>query len=442
MRLRHATALVVCLCYPAIATISATDHKRKDRDVLIDNKSRRITIYDNPLPPVNAPGQPVPGTNGRVAHLRSAQTLTIKPNEVVTLGIERQNPLIFKYSLRRVVLSPTADFTAASAFAGALTKLIGVAPIKRLEERISLASGQQKEADTARLSKVRELLNKVGFTDEKVAEIADLRNDLIDQVKSIRSLRKQSLDDSQLEAAKGTVRDWKVEDQKSKVTELFAIVANARNALLGALAADPTLFDTDSGLTSVVNMLSAEEANVRRLLTTAIEFSGQMALVGTPLRFGEPITFDAANDSLATIAVDYTDGAEELVKEAQLAVQPMIGEITVTFEPQNSLALGGGPSVLYVFRKNQEGTNIGWRPVGMLTVTRRSFLDGLAAPHLELGVTPESDHVGLYLGVGLRVRGVFHLSGGVTVQQMKKEKGSDWPPSGYLGVTVDLVSKK
>jgi hypothetical protein len=278
-----------------------------------------------------------------------------------------------------------------------------------------------------------------------VQEIATLRNDFVAYVGQIPLLRRQTLDDAAVASAQSEIVIWNLAEKTKKATALFAALSNARNALLKALAADPNLFDSDPGFVATINMLSSEESNVRKLLATLAQFAEGMALVGTRLPLGDPIPFNAANNATATVDISYAPGGQDVVNEVfpTPAVRPAIGEFAIAFEPYSSWALGGGPSVVYVFRKNDEDKNIGWRPVGTLTITRRSWLEGLMAPHIEIGVTPETDKIGLYFGVGLRVRGVFHLSGGVTAQQFKRSAdSSDWLASGYLGVTVDLVPKK
>jgi hypothetical protein len=426
-------------------------HKRRDRDVLIDNKKKLLTIYENPATPASPATVPPPYPDRDVATLRSAQTIIIRPNQWMQVGIDRQNPLIFVYTWKGIVLTPTADYTAAATFAASLKVLTAAAPFAAFEKSsqrmvgLPTTTDADKKTITARLSKVREISKTVGFDDGTVKEITALRNAVTRQVSNIPTLRKMTLDDASIGAAQDTVVGWNVAEQSKETNRLLSLLSNARNALLKELENDPDLFASDPGFVGTINMLSSEEANIRKLLAAAMQFAESMALVNTRLPLGDAVPFNAANNATATVEISYAAGAQDIVNDAfpNAALRPMTGTFEIKFEPYSSWALGGGPSVLYVFRKNDQDKNIGWRPVGMLTITKRSWLDGLMAPHIEVGVTPETDKIGLYFGVGLRVQGVFHLSGGVTAQQFKRSAdSSDWLASGYLGVTVDLVPKK
>ena len=78
----------------------------------------------------------------------------------------------------------------------------------------------------------------------------------------------------------------------------------------------------------------------------------------------------------------------------------------------------------------------------MLTISTPRLVQTAFSPHVEIGVTPDSDSIGLYFGGGFKIKGVLRLSMGVTVQQFKQADDSDWLPSGYFGFTIDLVPKK
>ena len=314
-----------------------------------------------------------------------------------------------------------------------------------MQARALVATTDAVKSTIARqLSKVREISAAAGFGDEQVGAIAALRNRLTNQVLAIPAYRKDTLIEASAVTAQSLVASWDVSQQARDTNALFAALTNARGALLKALEEEPDLLASDPGFAATLNLLGNEEANVRKLLATVTEFANGMALVGTRLPLGEPVSFDAANNATATVQISFAEGAQDLVFEqfTTEATRPMTGPIEITFEPYSGLTIGGGPAVLYVFRKNAEGKNIGWRPVGMLSLAKRSWVDRLTYLQLEIGVTPETDKVGAYLGVGLKVRSVFHVSFGITAQQFKKEDASDWEPSGYLGVTVDLVPKK
>jgi len=446
--------LLTTICLLLVSASAWAQHKRRDRDVLIDNTNKVLTIYKNPVT-VATPTVVTEGDRDR-ATLRATQTIYIHPNEWMQVGIDRHNPLIFEYAWKGVALTPTADYNAAVAFAGSLKDMAGLSPFANFEaaamKAVVAAAAISPAAEVAafrlqvdaKVSRVRAISAAAGFGDAEVREIAALRNALAAQALAIPKLRRATLVDADLVKSQTVVAGWDVSKQANDANRLFAALTNARGALIEELLADPTLLASDPAFSATINMVGNEEGNVRKLLGAVTEFASGMALVGTRLPLGEPISFDAANSATATVQISYAKGAQDLVFEQfkTEAARPVTTPIQITFEPYSGLVIGGGPAVLYVFRKDTDGKNIGLRPVGMLSLTKRSWIDGLTYPQLEFGVTPESDRVGAYLGVGLKVRNAFHLSFGITAQQFKKEDASDWMGSGYLGVTIDLVPKK
>lgn len=64
------------------------------------------------------------------------------------------------------------------------------------------------------------------------------------------------------------------------------------------------------------------------------------------------------------------------------------------------------------------------------------------APRFEIGVTTETDRLGFYFGVGLRVPNAFTFVGGVTTQQYKTDGKTNFMKAPYIGMSVELAPKK
>ena len=89
--------VLASICLLLASDWAWAQHKRRDRDVLIDNTNKVVTIYKNPV----TAATPAVVTDGDRdgATLRATQTIYIHPNEWMQVGIARHNPLIFKYRM-------------------------------------------------------------------------------------------------------------------------------------------------------------------------------------------------------------------------------------------------------------------------------------------------------------------------------------------------------
>lgn len=434
--------LLAIALFPTAA--GASDPKTKDSKLSLDVLHRELRNDS-------------PEREMRSSPLRPAQTFGLSPRESVTLEIYKQNPLVFSYKRNGTTQAETPDFTAAVAFAKGLQSLIDLKQfakrqnsttnfIKTYDLNVGDLFGFKTTYDASDVFDIKNAdLEKILETSGlKPSVLADLEKAVLqvgDYVEGFPGLTVRTLQDGELDKVKTEVAGWQLSDQRKAIDTSYEVIRKTHAAVAKALATTATLLQQDAWVMTTIGLFEQDESNTRALLNSAGQFQSVMAAVGKPLPLGDPILFDASHISSTSVTVTVTDAGAAAIKAAH--VDPAIGTFTFAFEPNHPpIGVSVGPGLVYVNTRQGPNDWVGaWRPAVMASFTKPESREYGTFFSVLVGVTPESDRVGGYLGLGINVLGAFSLSAGVTGQQVTVGDSHPYKPGFFLSATIDMVKK-
>lgn len=202
--------------------------------VTIDRPDQRLVVHHSKPATVNVNDDPKKSTP-----LSSPMSWTRRHDENVRVVIDDPDPLVFTYTWKGVTKSPTADFTAASAFAesvGAFAKeLSSFAPKAKAQNAAADVSGTPQSG-----SRVGPILRNLGVTPPDLEKLSTDLTTLSDWAKKIPVLTSQSAKSKQdAETVKQTVLGWDVETTVTDAQMVLKKIDAASDRLLQELLKVP-----------------------------------------------------------------------------------------------------------------------------------------------------------------------------------------------------------
>lgn len=329
--------------------------------------------------------------------------VSIEADETLAIVVVDQNPLLYTYALE-IQTTETADFSAAASFAAALAKVVTLLP----PVGGVVAGTAPHEAETT-IRDVKAALNELETALSQIPQLL---------------VASTSRDSATVIQAKQQVASWDIATLTTRLNEGW----DTLGTVLGKL--DPTATPDQPLLLEILRLQSQRSTADQGLEQLAL-FASLMAKVDTPLNLGS-VSYSASLKSTVTVKIDVNAANAKVAK----SLSPTAQNVTVTVEPYSPIRLGYGGAVVYSFVDDPKFTTeedgdgfrivksggdddfVGQKVAAMLTLTPRAWERGPLSGELHLGVNPETDELGFFVGGGIRFTDVFSFGAGITFQEV------------------------
>jgi hypothetical protein len=340
--------------------------------------------------------------------LKPSQRFFLKRGDVVILGIDDPNPLVYEYSLGPVTRTPTDDMSALLEFVRLLSGVPGAVA--------SVAKSSGTDAQKLAAQQRESTLSRYGITPELLKTFSDKFTIALGLAERVPGWIKRSESDSA-----GVRRD--VEAQK--LDDLAGDLSRMHSTMLKALHEIMRDLPEFTGRADVIPLLivASQDARITETFELLKTFDERAKQIGEPFDFSEPVAFNVANHQSVTLSISRKDSGATQVHE-------------FVFTPEQVLTFGFGATTVHAFLGNDSESVLTTVPV--LTVGSPRFLNGQA--HVQFGVEPKKDEVAVLLGLGYRVEGMFAISAGYIGRDLDSSAFKlthGW----YLGVAIFAEKK-
>jgi hypothetical protein len=346
--------------------------------------------------------------------------VSIEKGETIAIVVGDQNPLLYTYT-KDIQTTDTDDFSAASGFAAELAKLVGLFTPPPGGAAAPMG-GQPPDAgcDTPDPA-LAEAKKALAFVESNVATVRQA-------LEAIPGLlvASASTDAATVSEAKQTVASWNLELLTTNLDKGWPALDQTLRTLNGKNDCHVPVY-----LDSL--RLQSQRGSVDRGLERLEAFAPLMAKVDSILNLAS-IDYTANSKNTVTVQIAVNSANARLAKTVNLKAQ----NVKIVITPYSPIRLGFGGAAVYSFvddpsfateqvdegfkivEKSGSDDFVGQKVAAMLTLIPRAWDRGPLAGELFIGINPESEAVGLFLGGGIRFSQVFSFGLGITFQEVRK----------------------
>ncbi len=357
--------------------------------------------------------------------LSQAIELSVEKAETLSIVIGDQNPLLYTYT-KEIVTTDTADFTAASSFAATLAQLVtGLAPTPTTPLGGEAAPEAAAEDPCAPHQTAIAEANGVFAAVE--SDVENVRQALEDIPRLL--VASASTDTVIIGQAKQDVASWGLDAMRKRLNAGWPEIEKSLDKLSDLAPSNDCVRDASiEGL-----RLQTRRASTDTGLAKLAEFAPLMAKVDTALNLAS-VSFTPNSVQTVTIKIAVNSANATVAK----SVKAKALDVNVVVSPYAPIRLGYGGAVVYSFvddpsfstEKVDDGFRIvessgdddfvGQKVAAMLTLAPRAWERGTLSGEINIGINPEDDAVGIFLGGGIRFSSVFSFGIGLTFQEVRK----------------------
>ena len=292
---------------------------------------------------------------------------------------------------------------------------------KATETEEERAAREKKEADLALLIETEEAINAVKMDLQRVQKALEAIPQLL--------VDSASTEPAVVDRAKETVASWSG----------FSEALNKGWSQLGEILTrlDPTNATLHPVFLAILR-LQGEQNAADESLEQLTSFAELMIQVDTPLDIAS-IIFNPQTTAEVKISTAVNEENSKVAHGVSPSVDPTAQKIVVKVKPYSPIRLGYGGALVYSFVDDpsfstemlegggfriveESGSNdfVGQKVAAMLTLTPRAWERGTLAGEIHLGINPEQDAIGFFVGAGIRFTNIFSFGVGLTFQEVDK----------------------
>lgn len=363
--------------------------------------------------------------------LDAVRDIFLDRGNVAKIYVARANPLLYRYAAKKGDPVDTADLKAASQMLNVIKTLVqslgggaaaGDGPGRPVSTDPAVAAAF-KNHDFATAQDWTRFLRALNVDVEQLFGKADQIPAFFDDAKTDQTTVKAKVCGSDSRCT------WDVDALQKRIAGSFKRLKALRNELL-TVALNGGV--KDAPLYAAVDMVLSQEPDAMKALAAASSFVAAVAKIDTDILLDQGATYSPVKDlpidvTRTTVTIDGKE-TKDLVK------------YTFTFRPYASITYGFGTALVYSFVRDRSYTGVmkdgqlvisekvsdefvGRKIAGVFTLSPTRWVDTPWTPSVELGVNPEKGKMGIFLGVGFKVAGLFHVGAGYSAIQIAKLDG-------------------
>jgi hypothetical protein len=417
-----------------------TETKLRYLHITHTGDSPRVVIADGAAKPIES------------TPLRERMGFRLVRNEELQLVVVDGNPLAYQYTWKGIERTKTDDYTAAQNFAKTLQAVItslGTAGAAAAAARQDLASVQRMTRDfklgsewtvTARSAQPKDVVQDIldghglsGVFYETFAKTIQTLRSKIDQIEPL--IKESKVDAIQVrdkvcmptnDAETPAICDWGISTIADTIEDGYERINMAQFDILTKLG--DTSVQKDVRLIALM-FVGNHETRVRGMLEAARAFRDKAKRIHQPLTLGT-ILYSSTDRQDATVEIGELDTTGKPLSTAK--------KFVFVAEPRSSVKYGFGAAFVYSFVRGREfeaaksgdafvikqkvssDDYVGRDVAAMLSITPAKWADTGFAPSAQVGLNPEKNKVGLFVGAGFKAYDLLYFGVGISAQQIQR----------------------
>ena len=359
---------------------------------------------------------------------KTAASLPTPPSDPSDVGAVRE----FGRRMLGSIEGSTIMDRAARAAARRLQNL-DMGKITALESRDLDVLVEYRDAQAERQETIKSILDKYKLDPDFREKFGKNIGRLSEIVAGFDDLTKRSAGDrAAVQRIKQEVEKWELPQLAKDLDLAFKEIDEAEFDLLRIIGTQ-TAEDVqkESPALFALSFAKDQERKVRESLDAAEAFAARVFEIDVP-KMLEEVSYEAGQVSTLKFTIQpVEDNASVALKSGRKT-----GTFEIDFAPRSPVQIGFGGAAVYSFvekpefsteevgdkfmvvRKEQEEEYVAQNVAAVLTLTPRGWFDPEFGAGFFVGVTPEKDELGFYLGASIRLYRLVNFGLGWTYQQV------------------------